>query len=127
MTVMAFVALAPVLLLDLPQAARWMSGKDLATILNQRASLPPRVLVLDERIGSVVFYLSPRLRAEATADRFADSTLAGAFTRLSAEPADALLAVRADQLPRLRRLVRTPLTPTGQSGIYSVFSLASLR
>ena len=127
MAAMAFVAIAPVLMLDLPQAARWMSARDLAAILNQRASLPPRVFVLDERIGSVIFYLSPPLRAQTTADRFGDTTLAGVFTRLGVESGDALLAVRADQLPRVQKLVRGPLTPDAQSGIYSVFSLARLR
>jgi hypothetical protein len=123
---MAFVSLAPVLLIAMPRAARWMSAKDLAAILNLRGSLPPRVLVLDERIGSVVFYLSPTLRAEATADRFTDTTLPGVFARLRIESGDSILAVRADQLPRLAKLVRTPLTPQAQSGVYSVFSLASL-
>ena len=123
---MAFVSLAPVLLIAMPRAARWMSAKDLAAILNLRGSLPPRVLVLDERIGSVVFYLSPALRAEATADRFTDTTLPGVFARLRIESGDSILAVRADQLPRLAKLVRTPLTPQAQSGVYSVFSLASL-
>ena len=104
-----------------------MTARDLASILNGRPALPPRVLVLDERIGSVVFYLSPPLRAQASADRFADTTLAGLFQRLDAEPPDALFAVREDQMSRVQRLFAAPVSPDARSGIYSVFSIASLQ
>jgi 4-amino-4-deoxy-L-arabinose transferase-like glycosyltransferase len=127
MAAMAFVSLAAVVLLALPRAARWMSARDLAAILNGRPSLPPRVLVLDERIGSVIFYLSPRLRREATTSRFEDAALADVFARLGVEQGDALLAVRADQLPRVQKLFPAPLTPDAQSGVYRVFSIARLR
>jgi 4-amino-4-deoxy-L-arabinose transferase-like glycosyltransferase len=124
---MAFVSLTPVLLLALPQTARWMSAKDLAAILNRRASLPPHVLVLDERSGSVIFYLSPRLRAEAAQGRFENVTLADVLGRLTTASGDELLAVRADQLARVRKRFGAPLAPDAQSGVYSVFSLARLR
>jgi 4-amino-4-deoxy-L-arabinose transferase-like glycosyltransferase len=127
MAAMAFAAFAAVLLAALPQTARWMTAKDLATILNSRGALPSRVLVLDERIGSVVFYLSPELRAEATPDRFADTTLADLFHQIDREPADTLFAVRTDQLPRVQKLFSRPVTPDAQSGVYSVFTLATLR
>ena len=127
MTGMAFVSFAAVLLIALPRAARWMTAKDLAAILNSRGALPPRVLVLDERIGSVVFYLSPGLRRESGADRFADTTLANIFQRLGTESPDALVAVRDDQLARVQRLFASPLTPDAQAGLYSVFSIATLR
>jgi 4-amino-4-deoxy-L-arabinose transferase-like glycosyltransferase len=127
MAVMAFAAFAAILLTALPQAAGWMSAKDLAAILNSRAALPPRVLVLDERIGSLVFYLSPALRAEATPDRFADTSLADFLQGLDTEPADTLFAVRADQLPRVQKRFTAPITPDGQSGLYSVFTVGTLR
>ncbi|HTI39285.1 MAG TPA: glycosyltransferase family 39 protein [Vicinamibacterales bacterium] len=127
MSGIAFVSFAAIILLVLPRAARWMTARDLATILNGRTSLPPRVLVFDERIGSVIFYLSPDLRREAAPDRFADATLADVFQRLNTLPPTALLAVRADQLPRVQRLFTAPLTPDAQSGVYSVFSVATLR
>ncbi|HWK09847.1 MAG TPA: hypothetical protein VNR64_07345, partial [Vicinamibacterales bacterium] len=80
-----------------------------------------------ERIGSVVFYLSPGLRRESGADRFADTTLANIFQRLGTESPDALVAVRDDQLARVQRLFASPLTPDAQAGLYSVFSIATLR
>jgi hypothetical protein len=127
MAAMAFVAFAAVILAALPQAARWMTAKDLATILNSRAALPSRVLVLDERIGSVVFYLSPELRADVTPDRFADTTLADLFHQIDREPGDTLFAVRADQLARVQKLFTRPVTPDAQSGVYSVFTIGALR
>ena len=47
-----------------PRAASWMTSKDLAAALNAGGALPSRVSVVDERIGSLVFYLDPALRAE---------------------------------------------------------------
>ncbi len=52
-----------------PRAAAWMTSRDLAATLNTAGTLPPRVRVLDERIGSLIFYLDPRLRAQATVER----------------------------------------------------------
>lgn len=124
---MSFTAFAAVLLTAFPQAARWMTARDLASILNSRPALPPRVLVLDERIGSVVFYLSPALRAQATPDRFADTTLAGLFQRLDAEQPEAVFAVRDDQLPRVQKLFAAPVAPDAHAGVYSLFSIATLQ
>src|ERR1700730_2575345 len=57
------------LMIVAPRAAAWMTSRDLAATLNRAGRLPPRVLVLDERIGSLIFYLDPPLRAEATPAR----------------------------------------------------------
>jgi hypothetical protein len=69
-----------------------------------RKRAAPHVSVLDERIGSVVFYLAPPLRAAASPDRIDQATIAETVSRIRVEPADAVLAVRDDQMPRFNRL-----------------------
>jgi 4-amino-4-deoxy-L-arabinose transferase-like glycosyltransferase len=43
------------LMIVAPRAAEWMTARDLAAALNRSGTLPPRVSVLDERMGSLVF------------------------------------------------------------------------
>lgn len=54
LVVMAFVV---------PVAAERYSARDLAQHFNRCGALPARLFVVEERVGSVVFYLDPRLRA----------------------------------------------------------------
>ena len=48
----------------LPQIAAGLSGRDLAAYFNRARELPSRVLVAQERIGSLVFYLDRNLRSQ---------------------------------------------------------------
>jgi len=48
----------------LPQIAEGLSGRDLAAYFNLAGKLPSRVLVVQERFGSVVFYLDRDLRSQ---------------------------------------------------------------
>jgi hypothetical protein len=47
----------------LPPVASNTSARDLAGYFNRLGRVPPRVVVVEERIGSLVFYLEPGLRA----------------------------------------------------------------
>ena len=58
--VMAFV---------LPPVANVCSARVLAEHFNRLGKLPPRLLMAEERIGSLVFYLTPRLRAGLKEDQ----------------------------------------------------------
>jgi 4-amino-4-deoxy-L-arabinose transferase-like glycosyltransferase len=114
------------LMIVAPRAAAWMSARDLAAVINGGAALPSQVLVLDERIGSLVFYLAPPLRAEATSDRVDQVTLPEAISRIRVAAPDAIIAVRDDQLARFRRLFPTPPVPDAHAGTFSVFRAGSL-
>lgn len=111
----------------LPRAASWMTSRDLAETLNTGGVLPPRVSVLDERIGSLVFYLDPALRAQATADRLDEATFAEAFGRVRVDPDDAVLAVRNSQLAQFNRLFATPPPPDARAGTFTIFRAITLR
>jgi 4-amino-4-deoxy-L-arabinose transferase-like glycosyltransferase len=110
-----------------PRAADWTTSRDLAQALNAAGTLPPRVSVLDERIGSLVFYLSPALRATATRGQLDDASLAEAISRLRVEPDNAIVAVRNGQLARFNRLFPQPPKPDGQAGTFTFFRAITLR
>jgi 4-amino-4-deoxy-L-arabinose transferase len=111
----------------LPHAAAWMTAKDLARTLNAGGALPSRVSVLDERIGSLVFYLDPALRAEATRERLDESSFAEAMARIRHDPDDAVLAVRDGQLDQFNRLFTHPPAPDADAGTFTVFRALTLR
>ncbi len=58
-----------VMALILPQLAEMYTARDLAEHFNRLGQLPSRLLVAEERIGSLVFYLDPKLRAGLTPNR----------------------------------------------------------
>lgn len=124
MTSMAIVALAGVVA---PRAANWMTARDLAAALDASGTLPPYVAVLDERIGSLVFYLSPALRREAAPDRFADLSAVEALARIRRTSPDAILAVRDDQLARFTRLFSFPPAVHARAGTFTIYRFGDLR
>jgi hypothetical protein len=115
------------LMIVAPRAAAWMTSRDLAAALNTAGALPSRVWVVDERIGSLIFYLDPALRAEASADRVDTATFPEAMTRLRVDPPDALLAVRNSQLPRFLRMFPSPPAAEAHAGTFTVFRVETLR
>jgi len=108
-------------------AASWMTARDLSAAVNAGGTLPPHVSVLDERIGSLIFYLAPPLRADATPDRIDEATIAEAVSRIRVEPADAVLAVRADQMPRFSRLFAVMPAAAAHAGTFTLFRIGALR
>ena len=111
----------------LPRAASWMTSRDLAEALNSGGALPSRVSVLDERIGSLVFYLDPALRAEATEDRLDEASFAEAFGRVRVDPDDAVLAVRNSQLAQFNRRFATAPVPDARAGTFTIFRAVTVR
>jgi 4-amino-4-deoxy-L-arabinose transferase-like glycosyltransferase len=122
-SVLAIVGLMPVT----PRAAAWMTARDLATALNAGGALPSRVSVLDERIGSLVFYLDPALRAQATKERINEASFSEAIAWVRVDPPDAVLAVRNGQLARFNRLFTVPPTPDARAGTFTIYRAGALR
>lgn len=110
-----------------PRAAAWMTGRDLAATFNTASTLPPHVSVVDERIGSLIFYLDPALRGKATPDRVNTASFSQAMTRIRTDPPEAVTAVRNNQLPRFNRLFPSPPAPDAVAGTYSLFRADTLR
>jgi hypothetical protein len=95
--------------------------------LNAEPHLPSRVAIFDERIGSIIFYLSPALRAEATRDRIQITSLPSAIEHVRVDPPDAVLAVRDDQLGRFTRLFPQPPQPSVRAGTFTLYRADHLR
>jgi hypothetical protein len=123
MTLYAIVAM----MIVAPRAAAWMTSRDLAATLNTAGRLPPQVWVLDERIGSLIFYLDPPRRAEAAVDRVDSVSFSEAMARIRVDPPDAVLAVRNNQLPRFTRLFPSPPAPDARAGTFTLFRADTLR
>ena len=111
----------------LPHLAGWMTARDLARVLNAGGVLPSRVSVLDERIGSLVFYLDPALRSQATSERINEASFAEAIARARHDPEDAVLAVRNGQLEQFNRLFAQAPTPDARAGTFTLFRAGTLR
>src|SRR5262245_33443806 len=110
-----------------PRVADWMTSRDFAAVLNRDGVLPPRVSVLDERIGSLVFYLDPPLRADASRHRLYEATYSDAVALARVDPPDAVLAVRNTHLPHFNRLFPSPPVPFATAGTFSLFRAEALR
>jgi hypothetical protein len=110
-----------------PRAAAWMTGKDAALQLNRTGRLPAQVLVLDERVGSLIFYLDPALRAEASPDRVHQATMAEAVQRSRREPLDVVIIVRNNLLLRFDRQFASPPRPAWTAGTTTMFRGESLQ
>jgi 4-amino-4-deoxy-L-arabinose transferase-like glycosyltransferase len=102
---------AAALVLLFPIAGERYSARILAEHLNARPSLPERVLIFDERIGSVAFYLDPA-RRRALGPEGLDHVDLGALRLLSQAVTETdLVVVPVDELDRLDTLNTT--APSG--------------
>jgi 4-amino-4-deoxy-L-arabinose transferase-like glycosyltransferase len=115
------------LMIVLPRAAAWMTARDLAASLNGAGTLPSHVSVASERIGSLIFYMSPPLRAAATPERVDETTLAQAVGRIRTEAPDAIFAVRDTDVSRFRRLFNLPPAAQAHAGTFTIFRAGDLR
>lgn len=127
-TGLGLVAATFVLLMTtvLPPVAERLSARALAQHLNTQPSFG-RVWIVNERIGSVVFYLDPAIRARLTPDRL-ESVEAGTLGERLRQPApDVLLAVTADELAKLDQHRWFTDVPFQQAGPFRVYSARLVR
>jgi 4-amino-4-deoxy-L-arabinose transferase-like glycosyltransferase len=121
------VGLFATVLIAAPLATPWMTARDLADTLNSGGTLPSRVLVLDERIGSLIFYLAPSLRREATPGRVGETTIAQAIQQARIDGSDWLLVTRGRSEALLRRTIGSNLQPDARAGTWVIYRSSSLR
>jgi 4-amino-4-deoxy-L-arabinose transferase-like glycosyltransferase len=115
------------LMIAVPAAASWMTSREAALELNSGGRLPPHVLVVEERIGSLIFYLDPPLRVAATPDTVDRASMAEAIQRSRAEPLDGVVIVRNNLLDRFERQFAVPPAPAGTAGTNTIFRVESLQ
>lgn len=101
-----------------PTIAAAYSARDLAARLNQLPGLPPTVFVVNDRIGSVVFYLRADLRQSLDSSRL--QTVDAADVEALAGAGD-LIAVPAKDVWRLRETLAPWAAYRANAGRYAVF------
>jgi 4-amino-4-deoxy-L-arabinose transferase-like glycosyltransferase len=110
----------------LPPVAERLSARALAQHLNAEP-LFGRLWVVNERIGSVVFYLDPAIRAGLTPDRLESVDAAALGERLRDPAPDVLLAVTASELARFDRHGWFSDVPFQQAGAFRVYPARLVR
>jgi 4-amino-4-deoxy-L-arabinose transferase-like glycosyltransferase len=123
---LSLMALAGLMIVS-PRAAAWMTSKDVSARLNSVGRLPSHVLVLQERLGSLVFYLNPALRAEANPDRIEQAAMADGINRSRIEPLDGIVIVRNNLVERFLRQFAFPPEPAWTAGTNTVFRVESVQ
>ncbi|MBX7075075.1 MAG: glycosyltransferase family 39 protein [Pirellulales bacterium] len=115
-----------VMVLILPPIGATLSARDLAEHLNQLPKLPPRVLVAETRIGSVVFYLRPELRRQLAADQIRPASVSTWHDKLAAPPG-ALLAVPEQRIRKSLRGLHLDGLTYQQAGRYRVYQASDVH
>ena len=118
----------------MPRLAGEVSARDLAAYFNGRGQLPPQLLVADERIGSLVFYLDPTLRAGLREQQLQFVRLRDIFDP-RVNGAAAVVAVGEQQLvdaasdapAQAARLADMPYERVGRYRLYRTAELTAVR
>ncbi len=108
----------------MPSIAQTLTAKDLARVLNGRSTFPPALWVVRDRLGSIVFYLSPRLRAGLTRDRL--RLVTPRDVRILRAPAGTLVAIDDDTQKRMSSFVVLDGVPYERAGQYRLYAAEAL-
>ncbi len=117
------VQFAVVMTVVLPPVAATVSARDLANHFNRLGRLPPKLLVAESRIGSLVFYLEDDLRAGLRSEQLQRVY----WHEFPAPEPGTLLALpecRVDRAARYVDLDGLPYESTGQHRLYHANDVA---
>jgi 4-amino-4-deoxy-L-arabinose transferase-like glycosyltransferase len=109
-----------------PDVAGQRSARDLAVFFNARGEVPPRLLIVDERVGSLLFYLDGALREQLTPKQVEGVTLARALVQ-GAAVAGTLVAVPDAVVSRLEARLELGGVAFEEAGRYRLYAAADLR
>lgn len=109
-----------------PTVAVAHSARDLAAYVNRRGTLPGRLLIVDERVGSFLFYLTPELRRQVQQGMVEGVPLGRALVH-GATVSDTLIALPADVATRLAARLDLAAVPVEPAGRYRVYDADALR
>lgn len=109
-----------------PPASRVVSAGDLARYFNRCGRIPARVVLVEDRVGSLVFYLDPRLRAGLKEGRF-QPIRAQRLPTLRVDEPDTLIVLADWRVRRAQRYVDLRGIPARQAGRYRLYTPAQLK
>ncbi|MEZ5291680.1 MAG: glycosyltransferase family 39 protein [Vicinamibacterales bacterium] len=108
-----------------PVVAAQFTAVGLSAHFNRDDALPTRLYIIDEGVGSFLFYLKPELRRGLTPDRvrrlsrFSLADVAG--------DAEGFAAIAWDRLDGVRELYDLPVPGSGTPGAFAVVALADVH
>lgn len=108
-----------------PMVAAQLTARGLSAHFNREGTLPTRLYIVDEGVGSFLFYLRPDLRDGLTADRVqrvSRFSLADA-----ADPGGAIVAIANDRVDGVRELYDLPFRGTSAVGGFQVLALSAVQ
>ena len=108
----------------IPQVAPQYSARDLAKYFNRLGQCPTRLVVVDGRIGSLIFYLDPKLRSEVREGQIA---IFGHTDRLPIANPDEVLALPERRLHEVEHCFDLTDAAYASAGRYRVYSATELR
>jgi hypothetical protein len=103
-----------------PAVGAKFSERDLAAHFNAQGQVPPHVLLVEERVASIAFYLDPKLRAELRPRQLEAFRLAQLEELPAAEPGTVVAVPerRLEQTARYVNLAGVPFQAVGQYRLY---------
>jgi 4-amino-4-deoxy-L-arabinose transferase-like glycosyltransferase len=116
---------AVIMAVVIPPIARVNTARDLAAYLNHRNQLPNRLVVVDERIGSLVFYLKPELRRQLEQNQLAAARVHQLDDAPLWQP-DTLFAVAERRLRRVEPMLNLTDAKYERAGQYRVYTTDEL-
>lgn len=108
-----------------PYVARVNTARDLASHFNTLGELPQKLLLVDDRIGSLVFYLTPELRRQLRPEQI-EVAMATEVLRAPISQAGTVVAVAERRLQRLNPKVSLRGAPFERAGQYRIYTPAVL-
>ena len=115
-----------VMALLVPTVAASTSALELARYFNRLGRVPPRVLVIEERLGSLVFYLEPELRAGLQEGQFEEVRLKD-WSRLPWSASGAVVALPERQARRAAGYFDLDGVPYRRAGRYRIYAVSQLE
>ena len=108
-----------------PFVADRLTARNLAERFNAAGALPPKVWVVDEGIGSLVFYLRQDLRRTLGVRQIRTRLAILAPDRQS--PPGAVMAVASDRIPGVSKVLDLEGVPRPDEGAFLVLPLTAVR
>ena len=115
-----------VMALLVPTVAATTSALELARYFNRLGRVPPRVLLIEERLGSLVFYLEPELRAGLQEGQFEQVRLRD-WSRLPWSASGAVVALPERQARRAAGYFDLDGVPYRRAGRYRIYAASQLE
>jgi 4-amino-4-deoxy-L-arabinose transferase-like glycosyltransferase len=109
-----------------PVAAEQATARDLAAHFNAQGRLPPRLWIVDERVGSFLFYLDPALRARLEPQTVEGVPLGRALVQAGGIPGT-IVALPSASMTRLAARARLEHINSEAAGRYRLYDGTALR